>query len=250
MSKYSYDLVFQPIVKLDPTSGYSIKSHEILSRFVKEDTQQKIIALERSGDIINFDLDLVARVLARNDLKNTPLSINISNTSVNDTVFLSKFEDIISHLLPENVDFEITETAEPKIDNVRRFIDICHRQNIKVGLDDYGSGYANLALVQSANFDFVKVDGSLIRTFESSPVSRARVMQAVYHCTSKGMPITAEFVGNLHLMSQLHSIGVSNGQGSLFGMPTPEPQTALRVRQNMVRYSHKHDQPKINDCGI
>jgi EAL domain-containing protein (putative c-di-GMP-specific phosphodiesterase class I) len=249
MAKFDYDIAFQPIVSLDAQKGYRIEGHEVLSRFRNEDTQSKIISLEKSGEIAQFDLHLIEAILRSPELTQGRLSVNISNASLHNSEFLPKLKSLLETARNTNIDFEVTETFKPNIKNINTLIEICHDKGLKVGLDDYGSGHSNFDLVQAANFDFIKIDGSLIKTFEDSFVSRATVMKLTDYCRSKELPVTAEFISNIKQMDLFGNIGVSKGQGILFGLAAPEPYTHSKVRANILH----HDAPTIirkSDKGL
>ena len=55
--------------------------------------------------------------------------------------------------------FEITESAYiHNIDAVNHMIDTFHEQNIRISMDDFGSGYSSLNTLKEITFDEVKID--------------------------------------------------------------------------------------------
>jgi EAL domain-containing protein (putative c-di-GMP-specific phosphodiesterase class I) len=241
MAKFDYDIAFQPIVSLDATKGYRIEGHEVLSRFRNEDTQSKILSLEHSGLIADFDLDLIEKVLMSPELTQGRLSVNISNASLCKKEFLPALESLLKLSRNSNIDFEVTETFKPEIPEIQKLIRICHDKGLKVGLDDYGAGHSNFDLVQAANFDFIKIDGSLVKTYDSSFVSRAKVLQLTDYCKANNIAVTAEFISSIDQLNKFDAIGINKGQGVLFGLAAPQPYTNSKVRANILH----HDLPSV-----
>ena len=59
--------------------------------------------------------------------------------------------------------FEITESAYiHNIDAVNHMIDTFHEQNIRISMDDFGSGYSSLNTLKEITFDEVKIDKLLL----------------------------------------------------------------------------------------
>lgn len=241
MEKMDYTISFQPIVSLDAKNGYCLAGHEVLSRFKNEDTQTKIISLEKSGQIFEFDLDLIRTVLKSDELSRGRLSVNISSASLDNPNFLDNFEKLLSSSNSSNIDFEVTETFQPNIQHIERLISICHDHKLIVGLDDYGSGHSNFDLVQEIDFDFIKIDGSLIKSYDTSFVARAKVIQLTEYCNNRDIPVTAEFISDIKQIDQFYNIGITKGQGILFGLPEPKPYSNSKIRSQILR----HDLPQF-----
>lgn len=239
-------IVYQPIVSLRASSGYSLEGHEILSRFNGRDTQATINSMERSGEIIQFEKDFIIKCLKLSLSMEGSISFNISNASINDRDFLLHVESIIKNNTYCNAKIEITETHKPNVEMLRDFIDICHAGNIKVGLDDFGSGFANFNMLNESKFDFVKIDGSLTRKFDLDLSSRSRIIDVVQLAHSKNISVTIEQIERINQIPIFESIGIQNGQGHLFGQPKQQPHTNHEIRTNMLR---RHIGSKNNDLN-
>lgn len=230
----NFTLVYQPIVSLKSEEGYSVKGHEILARFNNQNTQDAILEMERTGKIPDFDLEILKHGLEIALGTDKEISINLSNSSISTEGFLEKLEGIIGHRHRNNLLVEITETHEPSAQHINRLIEFCHSRSIRVGLDDYGSGFADINLVKDHDFDFVKIDGELTKTYDTSITSRAKILQLSEHCQEKNIPITIEYIENAKQMMTFENLGISKGQGYLFGAPQPKFTSDQQVRASMI----------------
>lgn len=247
----NFTLVFQPIVSLKPEQGYSVTGHEILTRFPNQNTQEAILEMEASGAIPRFDLEILKHGVAIASSHDKDISVNVSNSSISTPGFLDEMEKILGDKSHKNLLVEITETQKPSTEHIQRLIEICHARDIKVGLDDYGSGYADMELVKAHKFDFVKIDGSLTKSYDTSIIARSKILQLAEHCQSNNIPVTIEFIENAKQMMTFDKLGLDKGQGYLFGSAQPKPMTDQQVRTNMVVQSRpQKDQEKSNQFNM
>lgn len=227
--------VYQPIVSLRAENGYRIVGHEMLTRFKGLDTQATIRSLEKNGQIAELERQLVADAAIYSQNINVPLSLNISNASISTNHFIDDFEKTLSAIKNANLNIEITETHAPNVNNLIRFIEICHSHNIKVGLDDYGSGHANMTLLEKCAFDFVKIDGSVTKAFDSCFDTRNLLIDVLAYTAERDLPVTIEYLEKPAQMLVFESLGIDKGQGYLFGEPRPTPYNDQEIRNNMLK---------------
>jgi c-di-GMP phosphodiesterase len=92
---------------------------------------------------------------------------------------------------------------------------------IKVGLDDFGTGYSNISQLQTLAYDFIKLDGLLIRGLQSidrlSPVLESVIDLAARLQTD----VVAEGVETIVQAQALSSRNVKALQGYLFSQARP-----------------------------
>lgn len=150
-----------------------ICSAEALIRWQKEDGEiwsayEFIPILEHTGDVVTLDYYVYEKVFQwlneRKKLgkKLIPVSMNVSR------IHLNRVDELLSYIkrlkelyeIPsEYLIFELTESAY--IENVQKagfMIKKLHELNIKVSMDDFGSGYSSLKALSSLAFDEVKID--------------------------------------------------------------------------------------------
>jgi EAL domain-containing protein (putative c-di-GMP-specific phosphodiesterase class I) len=96
----------------------------------------------------------------------------------------------------------------------------------RIALDDMGAGYAGLSAFAALEPDVVKLDMSLIRGIDSSPV-KARIVEAFGKLARElGMQVVAEGIETGSELTAVVDLGVDLVQGFLLGRPDPKPTPA------------------------
>ncbi len=91
----------------------------------------------------------------------------------------------------------------------------------RIAIDDLGAGYASLASFVAMEPDVVKVDLSLVRGIDSSPVKQRVVASLVGVCRDMGLLVVAEGVETVAERDVVVEIGCDLLQGFLFARPGP-----------------------------
>lgn len=115
---------------------------------------------------------------------------------------------------------EITETAilkQPKA--ARLLVNEIKALGFAIALDDFGSGYAALALLADLPLDRVKIDKGLLSSIDSSPKNRALMQGIIHLCHSLGYQVVAEGIESEQQLALLHAMGCDFGQGYLLAKP-------------------------------
>lgn len=92
----------------------------------------------------------------------------------------------------------------------------------RVAIDDLGEGYAGLTSLARVEPEFVKLDMSLVRGVDRSPVARHIVRSTLRLCRELRCHVIAEGVETTAEREALLSMGCDLLQGYLFGRPLPE----------------------------
>lgn len=150
--------------------------------------------------------------------------INLSGNSLSDSSFF-KFirEQLTRHRLPpENICFEITETAAiSRLGEAVEFIREIKEQGCRFALDDFGSGLSSFSYLKTIPVDFLKIDGSFVRNLCAVPIDCA-IIEAINRIAHvAGIKTIAEFVETDDIRRELQRIGVDYAQGS--GIEEPRP---------------------------
>jgi diguanylate cyclase (GGDEF)-like protein len=189
---------FQPI--LENSTQKTVK-FECLARLIDEE-----------GNVISpfFFLDIakqskqyesISKIMIKKSFQafiNTPYEFSI-NLSIEDILEYNLFEYIKSMLaiypLANQVCFEILETEE--IDNyqiISDFIMGVRELGCKVSIDDFGSGYSNFSHLLNLNFDYLKIDASLIKDIHEDKNKQVIVKTIVTFAKELGIKTIGEFV--------------------------------------------------------
>ena len=116
------------------------------------------------------------------------------------------------------LEIEITENSllEDK-EQVLNIIQSLKNLGVSVSLDNFGTGYASLAQVNSLPVDRIKIDRSFISTVVKSEQTAAIVGTIANLGHKLNVPITAEGVESEQIRNALAEFGCSEAQGWLFG---------------------------------
>lgn len=97
-------------------------------------------------------------------------------------------------------------------------------QQVKVVLDDFGTGFSSLARLHKFHFEAIKIDGSFVRRIEHDIGSRRIVSAIVGLAHSLQAVVVAECVETAEQSAFLKRLGCDHAQGWLFGRPMPATQ--------------------------
>jgi EAL domain-containing protein (putative c-di-GMP-specific phosphodiesterase class I) len=95
--------------------------------------------------------------------------------------------------------------------------------DVRLAIDDAGSGYASLRHIFALQPAFVKLDIEWIHGIDRDPVRRALVSGLVYFATETGCELIAEGIETEDELEAVRELGIELGQGYLLGRPAPAP---------------------------
>lgn len=182
---------------------------------------------EKTGKILDIDRWVIKesiRLLAK-ETKLSAIAVNISGRSFDDPYLPNYIQEQLRKYAvePSRLMVELTETAAVSdLHDAQRFIESLHQSDIKVCLDDFGSGFSSFAYLKHLRADILKIDGLFIRDLPNDHDNQVFVKSIVD--VAKGMhKITiAEFVENEDTLHMLRNFGVDLVQGYYLDMPQEE----------------------------
>ena len=230
----------QPIVPLGRkgNSGNEEKRYELLLRLKNADGEivlpnEFIPAAERYNFMPTLDKWVIGNAfsyLANSKSDNTSYSINLSGTSLNTHTLLNYIkQELRKHdISPENICFEITETAAIKnLSKVAKLVRELKKLGFKFALDDFGKGVSSFMYLSSLPVDYLKIDGEFVKNLPNNTVNHAIIWSINNIGRILGIQIIAEYVENEHLHEALNDIGIDYAQGFKFGEPEPLYQPVI-----------------------
>lgn len=120
--------------------------------------------------------------------------------------------------------FEILESEGiTNYETVIEFIRKVKTFNVRIALDDFGSGYSNFAYLTKLELDFMKIDGSLIKDIYQNESSQIITQTLVDFAKKLRIKTIAEFVGNEEISSYLEKLEIDHMQGYYYGVPMDLP---------------------------
>lgn len=118
--------------------------------------------------------------------------------------------------------FEINEAdAIMHNEDLRRFIAALQPLGCRIGIDAFGSARVSFSYLRGITPDFLKIDGSIIRSILRDPAELAKTRAIHAVCQKAGTRTIAEFVETRETLDKLREIGVDYVQG--FGIARPAP---------------------------
>lgn len=238
-------LAFQPLIDL---SSGRIAGYEALARWTDGDRGEVspadfIPVAEESGLIVplgRWALDTAARTLASWDKAvGEPLpihvAVNISAIQIaRDDVAGAVSAALSDHgLAGKRLMLELTESAiiaDP--DRAARVMESLRALETPLAMDDFGTGFSNLASLQRLPIDMLKIDRSFITGMlaDKDKVAIVRAILSLAHAL--GISTTAEGIESIQLAQTLSALGCTRGQGYYYGvgMPADEALAYWRAR--------------------
>ncbi len=221
---------YQAIVR---SANGRVCDEEALSRWIDPQKgfispAQFIPALENAGIIYKLDLYVLEQILAKMEdqrragLYVVPHSLNLSRSDFKATDIV---EEVRKRVDAAGVDrsmitIEVTESMvgqdmEFMGAQVRRLQEL----GFKVWMDDFGSGYSSLELLQDIHFDLIKLDMGFMRRFDSGDKSKVMIAELVKMAIALGVDTVAEGVETRGQVDFLREVGCSKLQGFFFSQP-------------------------------
>ncbi|MEO1132993.1 MAG: EAL domain-containing protein [Cyanobacteria bacterium J06639_1] len=151
-------------------------------------------------------------------------AINLSGKSLSDESFFQFLERELtqSDLNPEHLCFEITETAAiANLSAATEFIHKLKQLGCKFALDDFGCGMSSFSYLKRLPVDYLKIDGSFIKSIDRDPIDRVMVESFIQIARVLGIQTIAEFVENEGILAILTELGADFAQGYGIGKPAP-----------------------------
>ncbi len=244
LDDHRFHLVYQPIVPLASVDD-TCQHFELLIR-MQDETGGTIspavflAAAERYNLSVTLDRWVISTAFAWLTDQSQHLdsrylcSINLSGLSLGDSEFLKFVMGQFTNkaIPPENVCFEITETAAiANFDSATHLINTLRARGCRFALDDFGSGLSSFAYLKNLPVDFLKIDGMFVKDIVDDPIALAMVKSINEIGRVMGKKTIAEFVENDAILERLREISVDYAQG--FGVGRPRPLADMITRAKL-----------------
>ena len=215
------DVLYQPLI--EPQSG-RIVAAEALARSPVVADAQLLFARAAAGGLGERLSRLVQRKALRSaavwegPLKHLGLSINLLPADLSRAGFDDWLLDEIkaAGIKPERVTAEITESAllidqEQVVERLSRLRDA----GVRIAVDDFGTGYANLAYLTSLPLDAIKIDRGLIADLVGGERDRIVVRALIHLARELDLKVVVEGVETAAQLALLAQWGCDLYQGFL-----------------------------------
>jgi EAL domain-containing protein (putative c-di-GMP-specific phosphodiesterase class I) len=223
IDRHEFAIYLQPIVRLDTGTLVAV---EALTRF--SDGSPTVVQFAAAsalglGPLLERTALSAAIQAARSLPPGVALSVNLSA----EVLRLEPSLPTLVAVTERPLIIEITE--HERIDDyeaVREAL-LALGPNVRLAVDDAGSGYASLRHILALKPAFVKLDIEWVRGIDSDPVRRALVSGLIYFASETGCELIAEGIETQAELDALRLLGIKLGQGYLLGRPQPADETSV-----------------------
>ncbi len=219
----AFSTVFQPIVDLQTMR---VVGHEALTRF-HDGTSPELRFAEAAEVGLGVALEVASIGTALASLRALPqvgmVSVNVS------PLVLIACPDLGGVLASADRPVVLELTEHDRIDDyprVREAVGALGPQ-VRLSVDDAGSGYACLTHVLALRPAFTKLDRGWVQGIAADPTRQALVAGLQHFAQRAGCRLIAEGIETPDQLEALRELGVAFGQGYLLGAPQPAPADEL-----------------------
>ena len=223
---------YQPIVR---SLNGRVSNEEALARWADPDKgflapAQFIPYLEDAGLSYKLDLHILDRVLAKLKLQESsglylvPQSVNLSRSDFDACDMVEEIRSRVdaAGISRTMITIEITEsTVGSDFDFMREQVARFQQLGFSVWMDDFGSGYSALDVLQSIRFQLIKFDMRFLQSFDEGESGKIILTELMRMATALGTETVCEGVETPEHVRFLQEIGCTRLQGFYFCRPIP-----------------------------
>lgn len=205
---------------------------------------------ERNGFITKLDQCVWEKVCQlmqqwdKDGLEPVNISINVSRADVYNVNLVDTLLDLVKryNIAPKRLHLEITESVytespEDIIQNVTRL----REKGFVVEMDDFGSGYSSLNMLNRMPMDILKLDMQFIRTEMEMPESRRTLRYIIGLAHWLNLSVVAEGVETKEQLEHLRNLGCDYIQGYYLAKPM-DPADFEELFRQQIPEQEKKDQ--------
>lgn len=229
---------FQPIFdnKLNKISKY-----ESLARMVEDDgsivgPNEFLDVSKKSRTYPQITKAIIKSALNVAHVSQNKITVNLT---VNDILDKERIEYIFYHIqknsMAGKVVFELVESEGiENYEEMREFIHLVKSCQCEIAIDDFGTGYSNFEYLLKLDVDYIKIDGSLIKSLVNNHNSYSVVETMVDFAKKNNLKTVAEYVETKEIFDIVRKLDVDFSQGYFIGEPQQFMQKNLIAEVNNV----------------
>ena len=236
IKKNELSLVYQPIYDQKGTIAWV----EALCRWTHDGVEISpavFIPLSETSDLIHriWDWGLEQAVKSiqqwqREGLQAVPISLNFSAIQVEyykNTGFsyANQIQTICKNhnISPSQLKIELTETSLLNdLSKAKELFDELTRLGVSLCIDDFGTGFSSLSIMQALPIKYIKIDGSFIKGVPTDAANTAITKGTISMANELGLKVCAECVESASQIEFLHTQGCQYVQGFFKSKPLAE----------------------------
>ena len=241
ITNHEFEIYYQPIYSIQEKRFHSAeavlrlntKKYGFISPELFIPAAEKSGAIHRIGMIV---MESVCEFIGSEEFKNLDLDyieVNLSPVQCMDSNLSARMFQIIkkNHVLPCQLNLEITETASGEIQNViLQNITQLHHAGISLSLDDFGTGYSNMKRIASLPFTIIKLDKTLT-DLENNPNLMIVLENVIKMIKALNMKIVVEGIETEELVQKFSQLGCEYIQGYYYSKPLTKEKFISFLKQ-------------------
>ncbi len=163
------------------------------------------------------------------------MSVNLSSRQFAQTDLIAQIQEalIITELDPANLKLEITESmVMDDVENTIILLNQLKKLNIKISMDDFGTGFSSFSYLHRFPTDTLKIDRSFVSNM-SQGVKNLEIVNTIVILAHKlGMDVIAEGIETESERKIIQDFNCECGQGYLFAKPLSQQDATELFVQN------------------
>jgi diguanylate cyclase (GGDEF)-like protein/PAS domain S-box-containing protein len=247
---HEFFLVYQPIVRL---SSGRIEGFEALCRWRHPRGEQvgpnvflplieSLGLISRLGRAI-FE-EACEEVLKWNDLAvggpNISVTVNCSSEEFSQPSFKHDLLLTMTNvgIDPHTLKLEVNEAALlGKPEQTRAVMNELRDLGIRIGIDDFGTGFSSLSFLHRIPLELLKIDQSFVHKMLDCSETRDIVRTIINLAQNLNLDIVAEGVETAEQRDLLYQMGCTHAQGYFYAQPVPGPEVLELLAGNLKSQS-------------
>ncbi len=194
---------------------------------------------EKNGNIRQLDLYVLEHVCRQirewldNGIKPVRISSNFSKQHFRDDKVADRITEIVDRFkIPHKyIEIEFTETAYiDEHERLKSTLQSLKKAGFSSSIDDFGSGYSSLNLLQNLDFEVLKLDRAFLNLGASDKKTQKIIESIIRMAKSLDMEVVAEGVERREELEMLRRFSCDMIQGFYFDCPLPPEEFEERLK--------------------
>ena len=165
-----------------------------------------------------------------------PVSVNVSRADVYQENLPETMSSLVEQygIAPNQLHLELTESAYTENPNqIIAVVDRLRQRGFVIEMDDFGSGYSSLNMLNQVHFDILKLDMKFIQTETAKPGEMSIMRFVVNLAKWLNLSTVAEGVETKAQLERLRDVGCDYAQGYYFSRPLPIPEFEALMKREL-----------------
>ena len=228
-----FDVHYQPIVRLTDEAIIGVEallrwrapSGDLVAPAGFLDVAEEVGLLPDIGRVVLADATALGASLAAAG-RELDVSVNVTAQDLMEPTFARRTLNSVeaTGMRPEQLLLEITESAVLSTSAAVPVLEQLRDAGVRIGLDDFGTGFSSLAHLRELPIDVVKVDRSFVNELDTDAVTRSVTEALLGLCDALGLEVILEGIETAAHAEAVRDLGGRHAQGYLFHRPLPRSE--------------------------